>query len=576
VDFCSTLFRFRASLRSPRPPAAWQKDLGELLDTMILSAGRTARQHQRIRLALANVVERARIAGFTGAVDREVMTAQLSNVLQRGHSSRGFLSGGVTFCELVPMRTIPFRVVCLIGMNDDAFPRTRHAPGFDLIARRPMTGDRTQREDDRYLFLEALLSARERLLVTYVGQSIRDNTEIPPSVVVTELLDTLGESFPCPPGGASPPAFVALRHPLQPFSPRYFDREEDPQLFSYSADCLEGARKLAAPKQKESVFVSAPIALDPGEPRVIAVEDLVRFFESPVRTFLRRRLDLHLQRDEMPLEDREPAELSGMERWAVGEALLSRALRGEDPATAFAAVRAAGRLPPGVPGRCVYDDLIPEVAALGAMAKAVTAGPPREALEVDGEVEGSRITGLIRNMWNAGQVRCQFARINARQELAMWIRHVVLNWAAARDCPKETTLVGRSAEGNGAAIVRFGPLNDPATVLAALVRLYWLGLQTPLPLFPETSHAFARAVAREAGDEAREKALESARRSFQGSSYWRRPAEGDDPSIRQVFANQDPFAGAPSPGVVSGAVPVSFESIARIVFDPLLSHREGP
>ena len=90
------------------------------------------------------------------------------------------------------MRTVPFRVVCLVGMNDTAYPRHDRAPGFDLIAQDPRPGDRTTRDDDRYLFLEALLSARDVFYLSYVGRSIRDNSPIPPSVLVSELLDYTG------------------------------------------------------------------------------------------------------------------------------------------------------------------------------------------------------------------------------------------------------------------------------------------------------------------------------------------------------------------------------------------------
>jgi exodeoxyribonuclease V gamma subunit len=639
ADFCATLFGFRASLQAPRLPAAWRDDLGKLLDAMIANTSRTAREHQQIRLALAAVAECARVAGYEGSVDRDAIRTQIKQSLQRGYSTRGFLCGGVTFCELVPMRTIPFRVICLMGMNDDTFPRTRRPLGFDLIARRPMTGDRSQREDDRYLFLEALLSARERLIITYVGQGIRDNMALPPSVVVSELLDALGESFCCSApssedAGQPSPSFsrlsenastvaqtmtspfekgglrgispndphqnppwppfskggerrspeneqsfqrgdpLLLRHPLQSFSPRYFRPQKDSRLFSYSASCLKGAEKLVSAKREAASFVVAPIPLDAQELRVVALEELVSFFEHPTREFLRRRLDLRLEKDEAPLDDREPAELSGLERWVVGEALLARALRGEDLEAAFDAVRAAGRLPPGVPGRCIYEDLLPEIAALRTQAEASRGVLRLDALGIDGEIEGTRLTGLIRDLWNEGQVRCHYTRIKARPELGMWIRHVALNWAAPPGFPRRTSLIGRPKVGSGAALVHFRSLEDPESVLAELLRLYWLGHQSPLPLFPETSRTYAATIARADGEDARAKALEAARKTFEGSSSAKAPGERDDPDIRQVHGNEAPFDVASRSVASAPGSPVTFECIALSVFGPLLEHLE--
>src|SRR6185369_3591007 len=140
-------------------------------------------------------------------VDLSVVRAWLSSKLSEEEKGFGFLTGSVTFCAMLPMRSIPFRVVALIGMNDKAFPRQSRPPSFDLIARHPQRGDRSLRDEDRYLFLECLLSARDYLYISYVGQSVKDNSAIPPSVLVSELLDVVGESFT-----------ALTRHRLQPFS----------------------------------------------------------------------------------------------------------------------------------------------------------------------------------------------------------------------------------------------------------------------------------------------------------------------------------------------------------------------
>jgi exodeoxyribonuclease V gamma subunit len=628
AEFCATLFRFHSLLAEARPPAAWRDSLSEFLEAMIVNTGPMARERQQIRLALASVAESARVGGFAGNVGSDAIRTLLDGYLQRRYSARGFLSGGVTFCELVPMRTIPFRVVCLMGLNDGAFPRTRRPLGFDLIAHRPTIGDRSQREDDRYLFLESILSARDKLLITYVGQSIRDNAEMPPSVVVSELLDAVEETFPLlvsdergsdrvgqalgrESRGVSS---LVLYHPLQPFSPRYFQEQGDSRVFSYSASSLAGARRLLTERQKAPPFVAAPIPLDAQEPRSVTLEELVRFFQSPAREFLRRRIDLYLEQDEAPLDDREPADLSGLERWAVGEALLSRALQGEDLQAAFESVRGTGRLPLGVPGKCVYDRMITEVAALKERAQALRSGPELDALEVDVEVDGTRITGLLRNLWNVGQVRCQYARISARWELGMWIRHVVLNCTTLVDIPRETVLVGRPTKGSGAAMVSFRPPDDPKAVLTELLRLYWLGHQQPLPLFPETSRAYAEAIAKAGEEEGRQKAIESARRQFEGWPGSTMRPEADDPDVQQIYGDDDPLdpvfrlpaegsgdvlppderngtserANTPlNPPLARGeekgggsAIPTvgntaSFADIALVVFGPLLAHREA-
>jgi exodeoxyribonuclease V gamma subunit len=159
-------------------------------------------------------------------VEIEVVKSCLENLLEHVNFGHGFISSGVTFCAMLPMRSIPFKVVCLVGMNMDAFPRESKILGFDLMAKNPRIGDRSRRNDDKYLFLEALISARNKLYISYVGQSIRDNTRISPSVLVSELIDYIKEGF-----GLSEDEIVTF-HRLQAFSSEYFNT--DSKLFSYS------------------------------------------------------------------------------------------------------------------------------------------------------------------------------------------------------------------------------------------------------------------------------------------------------------------------------------------------------
>ena len=571
VDFCEELFALRADLEQPRPLAAWRDALGGALDRMVASTHQTADQHQRLRAALDDLAARAEQAGFAAAVDLDVLRAQLDVAMQRSISSHGFLAGGVTFCALVPMRTIPFRVVCLLGMNDDAFPRAQRPFGFDLIAQRPLPGDRSPREDDRYLFLEALLSARQRLIITAVGQSIRDNTEIPPSVVVSELLDTLDESFRS--DTAPLRAGLVVPHPLQPFSPRYFRKNGDRRLFSYAAGYCDGARTLAQPRCVVLPFLTTPLPLPSDVAPAVMLDDLVRFFEHPSRAFLQRRVQLHLGADAPIVEDREPMELDNLAVWAVGHRLLERAVKGDDLAAAFAAVRARGALPLGVPGQCVYADLQPQVARIGRSAVELMKGGRCPPVEVDAPLGGNRITGFLRDVWRVGQVRYQFSRLGGRHELGVWVRHLVLNWLTPSSCSRDSFLVGRAATDEPAIVVHFRPVIDPAAILEELLHLYWLGQTLPLPLFPRASRAYAAALRSDA-DGGSQRARAAAHAAFEPKKHSPVPGDGEDVYVRQLFGNGDPIDAAFRYFMDDSIEYPSFATVACTVFDPLLAHRE--
>ncbi len=614
VELCEALFMFQRSVQAPRPLAVWREELGRLLYTVIASTNQTAYQHRQIRAALDELTDDASVGQFHDAVDLDTVQMQLGAVLERGAPGRGFLTGGVTFCALVPMRSIPFRVICLLGMNDGDFPRVHRPLGFDLIAARPRPGDRSSRDDDRYLFLEALLSARERMIITYVGQSVRDNTEIPPSVVVSELLDVIEESFGPAAGvsstdrsplrGASGQdsslrvaesdarlgvratmtdsirAHLVIRHPLQPFSPRYFGAGQDARLFSYARNHCEGARALRGPRDQIPQFVSAPLPLDSAAERGVSIEGLARFFENPTRAFLNNRLALYLGSDIEAIDDREPLELDHLERWKIGAGLLERTLHGEDLAQALPSVQASGALPPGVLGTCVFDTLEPEVAAIALATGQLLRGEPLEPLVVDEDLDGTRVTGVVRDLWPAGQVRYQFSKLGGRHELGIWIRHLVLNWLRPNGYPRVSYLAGRSKEKDAVTAIRFRPVEDAASILRELVRLYWLGQTVPLLLFEKASRVYAESLCGKARTAAPAEALKRAQAAFDGGYFgW---GDAQDNYVRQVFGAADPldpgfcFAGialGASPSAAIGTLP-SFSGLARTVFGPMLDHRE--
>ena len=553
ADFCETLTSARTRVGQPRRVDEWEDLLIELLEGLIARDDETLHEHQRIRDAISAVAARAGAVGFEGAVDLASVGEQVEGELERGRSVHGFLGGGVTFCELVPMRSIPFRVVCLIGMNDCDFPRIRQRPGFDLIGAEPRPGDRSPRDDDRYLFLEAVLSARDHLVITYTGQSILDNTPIQPSVVVSELLDTLDRGFRRD-DGRRVSEQVVVRHPLQPFSPENFGARGDARLFSYVESYCDGARALCATGERVPAFVGERLR-PPETAAAIDIDALARFFSNPARAFVQERLSLFLGGDVLELEDREPTELDHLEEWKIGDDLLRRRLRGDALEATLVPIRASGVLPPGAPGDVRHVDLSDKVEAI------VRRGAPPRAGElglVEIDLPELDIAGAIRGVEADGWVRHTYSKLSTKYEVEHWIRHLALNAQGHR---LASTLAGR----DGA--VRFSPREDAAALLRDLVALYRAGLVAPLPFFPEASHEFVQRT--EDGCPIDEAVLR-ARGIFVRDSYSGRPSESADVYAAQVYRGTDPISQRPG----SAGSELSFTEVARRVLAPFRQARE--
>ena len=216
LDFLESLFQACASLESPRPITQWSQTLTAVVDSLFVHNEVYARDLQKLQSTIDTMWTDARAAEFNEEIDLVVIESYLRKAMEREGGSTGFISGGVTFCAMLPMRSIPFKTICLLGMNSDAFPRDSRAVSFDLMASYPRLGDRSRREDDKYLFLEALVSAREKLYISYIGQSIQDNSRLVPCVLVSELIDYIQDRFNVL------AADLIHYHPLQAYSRAYF------------------------------------------------------------------------------------------------------------------------------------------------------------------------------------------------------------------------------------------------------------------------------------------------------------------------------------------------------------------
>ncbi|MCP4713936.1 MAG: exodeoxyribonuclease V subunit gamma, partial [Deltaproteobacteria bacterium] len=289
--FVERLFARTAALRRPRSPVDWSLVLTDMLDEFFSVDPDSEDMFNQLRdtLTEGGLAGFAAAAAFKDEVPLEIVEAHLGGRLNSQAATHGFIRGGVTFCTLLPMRSIPFKVVYVLGMNDGDYPRVDQRPGFDLLGLKRRLGDRSKRHEDRFLFLETLLSARQRLFISYQGRSLQDNSRMSPSVLVSELCDYIRQGW-----GAEALQRVVCEHPLQPFSPAYFDGSGP--LFSYSAqNCLAVKQPAAAPHANRP-FVEAPLPFQTAEElQQFDIEQLKHFFKNPAEYFMHHRLQARLR-----------------------------------------------------------------------------------------------------------------------------------------------------------------------------------------------------------------------------------------------------------------------------------------
>jgi exodeoxyribonuclease V gamma subunit len=552
LEFTDQLFAHVASLGKPRTLDKWCRILPELIESFFVPDEDTEREMQAIRRVINDLDLTSMSEGsvFDEEVDIKVIKWHLSHCLEREVFGIGFITGGVTFCAMLPMRSIPFKIICLLGMNSDAYPRQSNPVSFDLMAEHPKPGDRSRRNDDRYLFLEAILSAREKLYISYVGQSIRDNSLIPPSALVGELMDYIEQGFTVKGGQVS--GRIVTRHRLQAFCPEYFKKGD--KLFSYSEENFLAAQCTLEDCKIPVPFISGGLS-DPEETwKTVDLDDLCAFFGNPSRFLLKKRLGMHLDERASIMEEREAFDIKGLEKYFIEEKLIKRKLAGDSLKDFFPFIKASGQLPHGTLGECIYENLSRGVEDFADSLTPYIRGKNLEPFDVDLRLQGFRITGKIDAVYTGGLLHYRYARIKAKDRLNIWIRHLALNTLRTDEIPRTSVLVGLNAKDQWTAL-EYSPVAKSEEVLETLLREYWAGLMHPLHFFPESSWVYVHMFLK--NGKPREDALRSACNIW-ASDYGR--GEREDPYYQLCFSNTDPLDS-------------DFQSLSEEVFRPVLEHQ---
>jgi len=474
-------------------PMVWVQRAKSLLEQCLDAQGEVDRQAvQALQQALEDWLRACDAADFAQEVDLLVMREAWLQALRVPRLEQRFRAGGVTFCTLMPMRAIPFKVVCLLGMNDGDYPRRAPQADFDLMALPGMSrpGDRSRRDDDRQLMLEALLSARDVLYISWCGHSVRDNSAQPPSVLVSQLQDEIDLLW-----GKGSAQALTVAHPLQPFGKAYFTQGSG--VSTYAHEWVTPVAPAAVPKAS-----ALPSPSDQGP--LITLAQLARFLRRPVGSYFRERLQVHLDAPEADWLDEELFSLGGLEHHdLLDEALAQRPadLSAQDLSHYTQAVvqrlRARGALPLAGVGQLEATQL---QGLLQAMLQAeinersaCNGDAPR--VTVEQAVEGVQLRDAISGLWQSpftGQTDVLVImrasslvsgsdkgkpKLKADKCIDAWLHSLA---AASMGRAVRVVLVGRNA------IVRAPVLAqaEAQEVLCVLLATWVQGMQSPLPLPP--------------------------------------------------------------------------------------------
>ncbi len=518
--FATGLQRLQRELQRPQRPEAWAAALFAAIDDFSEAAGDELDELSELQDTIRRLAEDMRGGGVDAALPLDVVRAALQKQLDDPARS-GAAGGSVSFASMSSHRGLPYAVVCIIGLNDGAFPSTTPPAEFDLIALHPRRGDRQRRLDERGLMLDLLLAARQSLYLSHTGRSVRDNAPLPPSVLLAELLDLLLPAVATDPQSATAlqaaHARLVVEHPLQPFARECFGVDGDARLRSHDSELADAlrttlAQQRAAPAatidgesddeaddaddtadestvwMPQGPFFAAPLPPPEAAWRRVSLSQLTEFFRNPARYLLRRRLGIELPRDAEALVDEEPFVSDGLAQSALARRLLPAVLQGTDPDRLYALARAGIEWPDGHIGARQLRHELAALQQFGARVSAATAEaclpPQAHTIDLDLDGEAWSLQAAFADLRPSGLLRWRYGDSRAGDYLEAWLSHLALCAAASPAAATRTRWL--SADGEFA----FDATDDARQQLGALLRLYRQGLRAALHFYPRAAWKF--------------------------------------------------------------------------------------
>ncbi len=557
AEYVSRLETVVDSLDGPRPLTEWIDALTDGVAALTRVGISDAWQPGQLHREFAKVLDDA------GSRASLILRLPDARALLAGHlagrpTRANFRTGTLTVCTMVPMRSVPHRVVCLVGLDDGVFPRLSRADGDDALARVPMTSERDIRSEDRQLLLDAICAATETLVITYTGADEHTGHPRPPAVPLAEVLDALDQTTSKPVRKR-----VVVHHPLQPFDIRNVTLDElvPGQPFTFDPTALVAAEAAAGDRHPTRPFFADPLPEPPHDD--VALANLLTFFKDPVKGFF-RALDYVLPSEVEDLKDEMPVEIDNLEEWTVGDRMLRDMLRGMHPDTAANAEWRRGTLPPGRLGMRKAKEIRDQAADL-ARAALQHRQADSDAFDIDIDLGvGRRLTGTVTPVFGERMVSVTYSKLGGKHLMESWIPLLALS-AGMPGHDWTALCIGRAKNNHRIEQRLLGPPPDPAETVRDLVRLYDTGRREPLPLPVRTS--FAWADARHCG----RNPVKAAGWRWQSQNNFR--GEDAEPTHEKVWGKKAPLTvllGAPHLGEEVDGEDTRLGALAARLWLPLL------
>jgi exodeoxyribonuclease V gamma subunit len=495
ATFCNNLFSGLETLAGKKSIKQWCIVLQSLCTSLIERNFQNKEDFTFLMQTIDQLRDDVQKSGFDGTISFDIIFSIIEQKLDQNISYGKFLTGNITFCNTMPMRSIPFKIVVLMGMDEKSFPGQPFTPGFDLIKKYPEPLDKIVREESRYLFLETLLCVRSKFIITYTGINIQDNSMIPCAGVVSELMDTMEQSFIFPKEYT-----YHFFHLLHPFNREYFIKNSG--FFSFSKSSCNIAQALFQDKSEKHLFLQKNNEKGSKEPLSgITLSEIIYFFKNPVQWYMKQGLEITIPDLEEQTIEREPFAISGLDQYTMGSFLVDQYLKVPELKMAkkdfYPILKAQGSLPLGQKGRLEYENIKAIAAPVIEKAKIIAAKKQLPPISGEININNTVISANFSDITEDGVYILHYGKLNSARLISAWVRHLLLNLTLPDGYPKNTIVIGRDPAGKKDLLIyEFSSFESGKAdrYFTDLVQIYIKGGEQIFYFFCETSWQFVQVL----------------------------------------------------------------------------------
>lgn len=470
----------------------WVEILTGLCDDFLFFENKNEFDFINLKKIFTDLKEEALDSKSQIKVPFSVMYQRIEKLMSSPSSGYGFLDGRLTFCAMLPMRSIPFQMIAVCGLNEGDFPRSYFPPDFDLMAKFPRKGDRHIRDDDKYLFLETIISARKYLYLSYIGNDIKTDSIIPPSSVLSELTDYIQDNFISDKDIIKQ---ITRNHFAPSFSSAYFkfdnplEADSNDSIFSYSKRFMELSKDIFSEEKTSFVFNDEPLKRDEeSSSEFIDINSITGFFKNPQRFYLKIN-SIETGTDFEFFEDREIFNPDGLLNYLISNDLFNMFLEGNEEDICQMILKSRNMLPYGKTGIIYYNKLKEEILYFLSMLKTYLINMKKISLDVN--FENTRVKGSI-DLYDGDIVLFRYGKIKPVNIIELWIKHNFALFSENNDFKNNSIFAG--AEKNLFTILKFNEVEKNKEYLENLISLYQKGSITPLCFDPDLSYDYANSI----------------------------------------------------------------------------------